>query len=118
MRSLIARLSEQADMLVIDTPPILSVSDAIPLLEQVSGTVLVARIDHTSRDALRRSEQVIKAAGGTLLGAVATGTRLGGLYGYADYGYYEPTQEVGTAQANGNERSKRGRARSLLSRKG
>jgi capsular exopolysaccharide synthesis family protein len=118
MRSLIAQLSEQADILVIDTPPILSVSDAIPLLEQVSGTVLVARIDHTSRDALRRSEQVITAAGGSLLGVVATGTRLGGLYGYADYGYYESVPDADTAQTNGGEKSKRGRARSLLSRKG
>jgi capsular exopolysaccharide synthesis family protein len=118
MRSLLAQLSEQADMLVIDTPPILSVSDAIPLLEQVSGTVLVARIDHTSRDALRRSEQVITAAGATLLGVVATGTRLGGLYGYADYGYYEAVPDVDTAQTNGGEKRKRGRARRLLSRKG
>jgi capsular exopolysaccharide synthesis family protein len=118
MRSLIAQLSEQADMVVIDTPPILSVSDPIPLLERVSGTVLVARVDHTSRDALRRSEQVISAAGGTLLGVVATGTRAGGLYGYADYGYYEAVPEIDTVQTNGGQKRKRGRARRLISRKG
>ena len=42
-------------MVIIDTPPLLAVSDAIPLQEQVSGTVLVARMDHTSRDGVRKA---------------------------------------------------------------
>ena len=55
MRSLLARLREDADMVIIDTPPLLAVSDAIPLQEQVSGTVLVARMDYTSRDGVRKA---------------------------------------------------------------
>jgi capsular exopolysaccharide synthesis family protein len=87
MGSLLAALSEQVDMVVIDTPPLLAVSDAVPLLERVSGTVLVAKVDSTSRDALRRMRQVIDTARGNVLGAVATGSGKSGLYGYGGYYY-------------------------------
>ena len=88
MGSLLATLSEQADIVVVDTPPLLSVSDAVPLLERVSGTVLVAKVGATSRDALQRMRQVIETARGNLLGAVATGSGKSGLYGYGG-DYYE-----------------------------
>ncbi len=68
--------------MIIDTPPLLAVSDAIPLQEQVSGTVLVARMDHTSRDGVRKAGAVISSAGGNLLGFVATGVQRGGVGGY------------------------------------
>jgi receptor protein-tyrosine kinase len=88
MRSLLARLRENADMVIIDTPPLLSVSDAIPLQEQVSGTVVVARIDYTSRDGVRKAGAFISTAGGSVLGLVATGVQIGGVGGYAyAYGY-------------------------------
>ena len=88
MGSLLETLSEQADIVVVDTPPLLSVSDAVPLLERVSGAVLVAKVGTTSRDALQRMRQVIDTARGTILGAVATGSGKSGLYGYGG-DYYE-----------------------------
>jgi capsular exopolysaccharide synthesis family protein len=86
MRSLLAELSERVDMVIIDTPGLLAVSDAIPLFNQVVGSVVVSRLDRTPKDALRRAKQVIESAGGTVLGGVATGAQAGGIYGY--YGYY------------------------------
>ena len=88
MRSLLARLSEKADIVVMDTPPLLNVSDAVPLLKSVSGTVLVAKVGATSRDALIRSRQVIDTAHGTLLGMIASGSRGAGLYGYYGGDHY------------------------------
>lgn len=94
MRSLLAELSERADVVVIDTPALLAVSDAMPLVNQAAGAVLVARMNVTTREAARRAEKVVKAAGGSVLGAVATGVRDGGVYGY--YGYYSaPPEEAG-----------------------
>jgi capsular exopolysaccharide synthesis family protein len=86
MRSLLAELSGQADVVVIDTPALLAVSDAMPLINQAAGALLVARMNVTTRDAAQRAEQVAEAAGGSVLGTVATGVRDGGVYGY--YGYY------------------------------
>jgi succinoglycan biosynthesis transport protein ExoP len=86
MNSLLLALSEQADIVVLDTPPLLNVSDAVPLLESVSGTVLVAKVGSTTRDSLQRVRQVIETARGNVLGVVATGSVGAGLYGYgADY---------------------------------
>jgi capsular exopolysaccharide synthesis family protein len=87
MRELLAKLSESVDMVIVDTPPLLSVSDAIPLQEQVSGTVLVVRMSHTSRDGIRKATAHISSAGGNLLGFVATGVQVGGVGGLDAYGY-------------------------------
>jgi polysaccharide biosynthesis transport protein len=86
MRLLLAELTEQVDVVIIDTPGLLAVSDAIPLFNQASGSVIVARLDQTPRDAVKRAKQVIESSGGTVLGSVATGAHAGGIYGY--YGYY------------------------------
>jgi Mrp family chromosome partitioning ATPase len=86
MRTVLAELSEQVDMVVIDTPGLLAVSDAIPLFNQVAGTVMVSRLNRTPKDAIKRAKQVISSAGGTVLGSVVTGAHAGGIYGY--YGYY------------------------------
>lgn len=89
MRMLIAELTEQVEMVVIDTPGLLACSDAIPLFNQVTGSVIVARLDRTPRDVVRRTKQVIESAGGSVLGSVATGAHTGGIYGYYSYyGYY------------------------------
>jgi tyrosine-protein kinase Etk/Wzc len=85
--NLLAELSEMSDIVIIDTPALLAISDALPLLDQVSGTVLVARPDRTTRDALGRISQVISSAKGSILGVVAIGAKAGGLYGYSTYGY-------------------------------
>jgi hypothetical protein len=121
MRSLLAELSELSDIVVIDTPPLLAVSDAIPLLEQVSGVVLIARLDYTSRDAVSRARQVISTARGEVLGVVATGARGGALYGYGAYGYgygYGYVEETDRAQArSGNGADGRGPLGRVLGRR-
>jgi capsular exopolysaccharide synthesis family protein len=86
MRLLLAELTEQVDMVLIDTPGLLAVSDAIPLFSQVAGNVIVSRLNRTPKDAVRRAKQIVTSAGGTVLGSVATGAHAGEAYGY--YGYY------------------------------
>jgi tyrosine-protein kinase len=112
MRMLLAELSEQVDMVIVDTPGLLAVSDSIPLFSQVAGTVVVSRLGRTPKDALHRAKQVIDSAGGTVLGSVVTGARSGGLYGYYGYyGYYGDYDAGADASSNGNGR---GRLRGLI----
>lgn len=87
MRDLLATLEESFELVIIDSPPLLAVSDMIPLLKQASGAIMVGKINSTHTSALVRAKEVIEAAGGKVLGAVATGTKTGGLYGYGGYGY-------------------------------
>ncbi len=91
MSTILAELSEMSDLVLIDTAPVLVVSDAFPLFEQVAGIVGVSRLEQTPREAITRSIDVASTAGGRVLGMVATGARQpsdGYGYGYG-YGYGE-----------------------------
>jgi capsular exopolysaccharide synthesis family protein len=108
MRALLAELKERVDLVIIDTPGLLAVSDSIPLFNQVDGSVIVSRLGRTPKEALLRAKQVIKSAGGTVLGSVATGAHAGGIYGY--YGYYGYYGGDNGSNGNGS-----GRLRNLAS---
>ena len=100
MRSLLAKLSEIADIVIVDTPPLLAVSDAIPLIGQVSGTLLVARMNGTKTDELTKASQIIAQASGKVIGVVATGIRTGGLAGFGGYGYGDGYEAEAEAEGN------------------
>ena len=98
MRNLLDELQEKCDLVIVDTPPLLAVSDAIPLLKEASGVILIAQVNRTHTNALSKAQEVIAAGGGTLLGSVATGAKSGGLYGYGGYegyGYEDYDDEQG-----------------------
>jgi tyrosine-protein kinase len=100
MESVLAELSEQADVVVIDTTPLLVVSDAFPLIDRVSGTVAIARLERTSRDAVRRMLSITATARGRVLGVVATGAERTFGYGYG-YGYETRADGAQAGQVNG-----------------
>ena len=106
MREILAELTERCDMVIIDSTPLLTVSDSMPLLPHVSGVLMLGRIDRTSREALARLRFVIDSAGGHAIGTVATGARGGGLYVAAGYGY-----ETAYSPAGEEERPARGLGR-------
>jgi Mrp family chromosome partitioning ATPase len=102
MRDLISTLEHKADLVIIDTPAALAVSDAVPLMQTVSGVVLIARMNRSSRDTVRRLHKIITSAHGRLLGAVATGVTSGPGYEKYSQAYYSPS---------GGKAGKRGRRR-------
>lgn len=108
LRELLSKVSELADLVLIDTNPLLSVSDSLPLLDLVSGVVVVARLNHTTRDAVRRLQKVLANTSATVLGVVATGAASSGLYGRYGYGSGYRYEGYGSA-ANGNGRAGRRR---------
>ena len=89
-----ARLLEQAralaDVVLLDTAPLLVVSDASELLPAVDAVVMVARVGRTTKEGARRSAQLLERAGIPLLGVVLVGVSLrvaqyyGPKYGYGD----------------------------------
>ncbi len=99
MTRLLEKLTEMCDLVIVDSTPLLTVSDSLPLVEVVSGTVLIGRINETSKDAVRRLQSVIANAGGTLLGSVATGAAATALYGGYGYGYRQDASANGKARA-------------------
>jgi len=74
MRDVLEQLRGQYDHIVVDTPPTLSVTDAVVLSPRADAIVLVIRSGHTTKQALRRSRdilmQVNAKVSGVLLNAV------------------------------------------------
>ncbi len=88
-----ARLLEEArsmaDVVLLDTAPLLVVSDASELLPAVDAVIMVARAGQTSRDAARRSAELLDRAGIPVLGVVLIGAQSPISYYYRGlYGYY------------------------------
>jgi receptor protein-tyrosine kinase len=84
MRDLLKRLRRRFEYVVIDSPPLLPVTDAAVLAQQVDGAVLIVRQGRTRRDQLARAAEVIRQANARLLGAALTFAELsrGGEYTY------------------------------------
>jgi capsular exopolysaccharide synthesis family protein len=85
----LTELEELSDLVVVDSAAALAVSDTLPLLQAASGVVLVARLNRSTKSAVRRLVQVITSASGTILGVVVTGASARGGYEYG-YGYVPP----------------------------
>lgn len=84
MRSLLGEVQATYDLVVIDTPPTSSVSDAIPLVRQVTGLIVVTRAGHTTREAATHLHRQLENLHAPLLGLVVNGVsrREEGYYGY------------------------------------
>lgn len=90
MAQVVASLKSSFDMVILDTPPLLAVSDASVLASQTDGAVVVVRYGKSSRDSVRNAvgalEQINAKVLGTVLNAVPV--KRGGGYGYGfGYGY-------------------------------
>ncbi len=73
MQKVLDELEREHDLVILDCPPLLAASDAMPLLARACGTLLVVRLFHTPRKAAVRAARVIDRARGGLLGVVGTG---------------------------------------------
>lgn len=67
---LLQSLSEIADFVVIDAPPVLPVSDAIAIAAQVDGVLLVARHGKTPRSAAAEARRKLAGVGANVVGYV------------------------------------------------
>ncbi|MFZ0796954.1 MAG: polysaccharide biosynthesis tyrosine autokinase, partial [Terriglobales bacterium] len=84
MRDLIAELREMYDHIVIDTPPTLSVTDAVVLSPRADATILVIRSGHTTKQALRRARDILTQVNAHVAGVLLNAVDLTS----PDYYYY------------------------------
>ena len=109
-REIFASLKEKFDLVLVDSPPVLPVTDATVLSKYADGALLVVAAGRTRRTELQRTAeklaQVDAQVVGVVFNQVTRQTAYGGGYGYGyGYGYepYAPRPDVASApeQANG-----------------
>lgn len=88
MEDTLARLRADFDLVVIDSPPVIAVTDAAVMSTKVSGTILIVSAEHTNRDAIARADSLLKSVNAKLLGALLNGVNVEGMYGSYYYYYY------------------------------
>jgi capsular exopolysaccharide synthesis family protein len=91
----LAELARRFDRIILDSPPIGAVTDAVVLSKQCDGVLLVAQAGKTLREELKRSARQIRDVGGTTLGVIvnAIDDSGKGAYGGGYYGYRAEAEE-------------------------
>jgi capsular exopolysaccharide synthesis family protein len=84
MREVLQELREQYDHIVIDTPPTLSVTDAVIMSTNADTVVLVIRSGQTTKQALRRARDLLVRVNARVAGVLLNAADLKS----ADYYYY------------------------------
>ena len=92
MHDLLVRCSEEYTHIVIDSPPILSVTDGVILARQCDALALVVRHGKSSRHVVRRARDLLIRAGAPVTGVILNAVDLNspeyyGYYGYSGYSY-------------------------------
>ncbi|HEX6504187.1 MAG TPA: polysaccharide biosynthesis tyrosine autokinase [Terriglobales bacterium] len=104
-RDLIDGLRRDFDHIVIDTPPTLSVTDAVVLSTRADAVVLVIRSGKTTKQALRRARELLFRVNARVTGVLLNAVDLNSpdYYYYYEYqgkyggGYYQEDAKVATA---------------------
>ena len=84
MANLLNWARENYDIIVLDTPPVLAVSDVQVLVPKTDGVDVVANMGKTLKGDLRRTVEVLKLANAKILGSVE---RVKAKHGDRGYGY-------------------------------
>jgi len=109
MRRLLDALAQEVDVVLIDSPPVLPVTDAAVLAPAVDGVLLVVEAGETRREMARRAVESLRQVGANLIGVVINGVGSGkrGYY-YYYYRYYHRYYGDGeTTQPHHRRRKKR-----------
>jgi succinoglycan biosynthesis transport protein ExoP len=102
MADLIQACTEKFDFIILDSPPVLGLSDTVNLAQIIEGVILIVREGVSNRKAVRNAAAQLSAAHLPVIGFVLNDVDLrahaygyGYGYGYGSYydGYYQETVE-------------------------
>jgi len=104
IEKLVAALSPHFDWILIDSPPVLAVTDAVELARAADGVLLVARAEHTPFDVAQRAQAAFSNSRilGFVLNAVKDTPPSGA------YNYYYGSEESGDNATRGKDKRKKG----------
>lgn len=107
--SFINELKFYYDLILVDTPPVIPVSDPMLLSQELDGSILVVKAGATSREVVGRAASIMQSNGTKLLGVVLNNVMntLPYYYDYTHYHYdYSPTPGAKKGSDKSGRRSK------------
>ncbi|BBY63010.1 polysaccharide biosynthesis tyrosine autokinase [Mycolicibacterium helvum] len=104
-KNLLGEVRAQFDYVIVDTSPLLAVTDGAILAANADGALVVARFGHTKREQLTHAIGSLNDVGAAVLGAVFTmmPTRGGSAYSYNYYNYGQGYGDKDQNQGSGRE---------------
>ena len=93
MHDLLSAARSEFDLIVIDTPPLLPVTDGAVVAVQTDGAILVVRFGKVNSEQVGRAVQSLAAVDARILGTVLNRVPTRGVHAagdYEGYGYQEP----------------------------
>lgn len=88
MKVLLNELKSHFQMILLDSPPVIAVTDAQVLASQVDGVLLVVKSGDSEIEAVKRAKSLLSHTGGKLLGVVLNDVLPRHMYGSYYYYYY------------------------------
>jgi capsular exopolysaccharide synthesis family protein len=94
MKEILASLSGRFDRVIIDSPPVLPISDPLVLAQLCDGVIMVVRGGVTSRVLAKKACQALEKLNATIVGCILNNVKIsdrayGYYYSYYSYGYDE-----------------------------
>jgi len=103
-RAILERLKAEADLVILDSPPLQAVTDAALLAATVDGTVFVIHARHTRRGAVRQGREALARGGGKILGVVMNRLKKREYDEYYySYGSYYGTKDDGVTRGQAGD---------------
>lgn len=90
MKELLRMLGQRFDHILIDSPPLISVTDPVILSTMVDGSILVVQAGKSTRELVRRARRELAGVGARVFGVVLNNVNVK-REGYDDYDYYRYT---------------------------
>ncbi len=71
VREVVEKLHKTYDIVILDSPPVVPVSDPLHYLDAVDGVLYMVMAGQTPKEVSKRGVEILKSAGANILGAVA-----------------------------------------------
>lgn len=100
MAKLLETLRARYELVILDTPPVLAVADALGMVPMADGVLMVVALDDTSSDEVADAENQLRRVGAHILGAIVNRSEL-------EAKRYQAYREAGGVPVPTGRRSKR-----------
>ncbi len=103
VQEFLEQVREEFDMVIFDSPPILSASEAAVLAGKVDGVVLVYKVGQVARGALKRAKDQLDTVRASILGVVLNGLKAEFSSDFHDFKYYKYYYSHGSYDQDADE---------------